>query len=131
MSKESLERFMEKVGNDDELRVSIESQLDSDGNISVDALIALGAENGCEFTTEDLTQNVELSDEELDAVAGGSVTLENLAASAAIRAMFAVVVTTTSNSESMYVRSGGDLSSLSKTSRDGAAEQVTAKKRIG
>jgi len=72
MSKESLERFMEKVGNDDELRVSIESQLDSDGNISVDALIALGAENRCEFTTEDLTQNVELSDEELDGVAGGT-----------------------------------------------------------
>ena len=131
MSKESLEQFMQKVGRDEELRSSIESQLDSDGNISVDALIAFGAENGCEFTTEDLTQNVELSDEELDAVAGGSVTLENLAASAAIRAMFAVVVTTTSNSESMYVRSGGDLSSLSKTSRDGAAEQVTAKKRIG
>ena len=131
MSKESLEQFMEKVGSDDELRASIESQLDSDGNVSMDVLIALGAENGCEFTTEDLTQNVELSDEELDAVAGGSVTLENLAASAAIRAMFAVVVTTTSNSESMYVRSGGDLSSLSKTSRDGAAEQVTAKKRIG
>ena len=131
MSKESLEQFMEKVGSNDELRASIESQLDSDGNVSMDVLIALGAENGCEFTTEDLTQNVELSDEELDAVAGGSVTLENLAASAAIRAMFAVVVTTTSNSESMYVRSGGDLSSLSKTSRDGAAEQVTAKKRIG
>ena len=131
MSQESLEQFMEKVGSNEELRASVENQLDSDGNISVDALITLGAENGCEFTTEDLMQNLELSDEELDAVAGGSVTLENLAASAAIRAMFAVVVTTTSNSESMYVRSGGDLSSLSKTSRDGAAEQVTAKKRIG
>ena len=71
MSKESLERFMEKVGNDDELRVSIESQLDSDGNISVDALIALGTENGCEFSAEDLTENAELSDEELDNVAGG------------------------------------------------------------
>jgi hypothetical protein len=38
----------------------------------MDVLIALGAENGCEFTTEDLTQNVELSDEELDGVAGGT-----------------------------------------------------------
>ena len=72
MSKESLGRFMEKVGSDDELRASIESQLDSDGNVSMDVLIALGAENGCEFTTEDLTQNVELSDEELDGVAGGT-----------------------------------------------------------
>ena len=129
MSKESLEQFMEKVGSNDELRASIESQLDSDGNITVDALIALGSENGCEFTTEDLTQNVELSDEELDAVAGGSVTLENLAASAAIRAMFAVVVTTTSNSESMYVRTGGAPRRLSKTSRDAAA--ATVKKKIG
>ncbi len=72
MSKESLEQFMEKVGSNDELRASIESQLDSDGNVSMDVLIALGAENGCEFTTEDLTQNVELSDEELDGVAGGT-----------------------------------------------------------
>ena len=47
MSKESLGRFMEKVGSDDELRASIESQLDSDGNVSMDVLIALGAENGC------------------------------------------------------------------------------------
>ena len=72
MSQESLEQFMEKGGRDDELRASIESQLDSDGNVSMDVLIALGAENGCEFTTEDLTQNVELSDEELDGVAGGT-----------------------------------------------------------
>ena len=73
MSKESLEQFMQKVGRDEELRSSIESQLDSDGNITVDALIALGSENGCEFTFEDLTQNeaVELSDDELDGVAGG------------------------------------------------------------
>ena len=72
MSQESLEQFMEKVGSNEELRASVENQLDSDGNISVDALITLGAENGCEFTTEDLTQNLELSDEELDGVAGGS-----------------------------------------------------------
>ena len=73
MSKESLERFMEKVGSDDELRVSIESQLDSDGNITVDALIALGSENGCEFTFEDLQRTAELSEEELENVAGGYV----------------------------------------------------------
>ena len=71
MSQESLEQFMEKVGSNEELRASVENQLDSDGNISVDALITLGAENGCEFTTEDLMQNLELSDEELDGGAGG------------------------------------------------------------
>ena len=73
MSKESLEQFMQKVGRDEELRSSIESQLDSDGNITVDALIALGSENGCEFTFEDLQQTAELSDEELDGVAGGFI----------------------------------------------------------
>jgi predicted ribosomally synthesized peptide with nif11-like leader len=71
MSKESLEQFMEKVGSNEELRASVENQLDSDGNISVDALIALGSENGCEFTFEDLQQTAELSNEELDGVAGG------------------------------------------------------------
>ncbi len=70
MSKENLEQFMEKVGSNEELRASVENQLDSDGNISVDALIALGSENGCEFTFEDLQQTAELSDEELDGVAG-------------------------------------------------------------
>ena len=71
MSKESLEQFMEKVGSDEEFKASIENQLDSDGNISVDTLIALGAENGCEFTFEDLQQTAELRDEELDGVSGG------------------------------------------------------------
>ena len=72
MSKESLEQFMEKVGSNEELRASVENQLDSDGNISVDALIAFGADNGCDFTAEDLEDSVELSDEELDGVAGGA-----------------------------------------------------------
>ena len=71
MSQESLEQFMEKVGSNEELRASVENRIDSDGNISLDALIALGAENGCRFSAEDLTENAELSDEELDGVAGG------------------------------------------------------------
>ena len=72
MSQESLEQFMEKVGSNEELRATIESQLDSDGQIAVDALIVMGAENGCEFTVADLQECVELSDRELDEVAGGS-----------------------------------------------------------
>ena len=35
-----------------------------------DALIALGAEHGCEFSAEDLAPGAELSDQELDGVAG-------------------------------------------------------------
>ena len=61
---------MEKVAGSEELKASIENQLDSDGNISLDTLITLGAEHSCEFTAEDLTQNAELSDEELEGVAG-------------------------------------------------------------
>ena len=40
--------------------------------IDIESLIALGAAHGFEFTAEDLAQNVELSDEELDGVAGGA-----------------------------------------------------------
>ena len=42
MSKEYLEQFQEQVGSDEELKAQIENQLDSHGNISIDALIALG-----------------------------------------------------------------------------------------
>jgi predicted ribosomally synthesized peptide with nif11-like leader len=65
MSKENLEQFIQKVTDSEELQARIGEEID------VDALIALGAEHGCEFTAEDLAENVELSDEELDGVAGG------------------------------------------------------------
>ncbi|GIS97518.1 MAG: hypothetical protein CM1200mP24_08020 [Gammaproteobacteria bacterium] len=74
MSEKSLERFLEQVNRNEELKSTIENQLDSDGNISVDALIALGAEIGCEFTFEDLQRTAELSEEDLGkSVAGGYV----------------------------------------------------------
>ena len=72
MSKENLEQFLEKVDQNEELHARINDQLDNDGNISVEALIALGVENGCEFTAEDLEGAARLSDQELDEVAGGS-----------------------------------------------------------
>ena len=71
MSKENLEQFATQIADSEELRASIENQLYSDGNISADTLIALGTEHGFEFTVEDLAENAELSDEELDGVAGG------------------------------------------------------------
>ena len=43
--------------------------------IDADSLIALGAEHGCEFSAEDLAADVELSDEELDGVAGGALAI--------------------------------------------------------
>jgi len=66
MSKENLDQFIQKVTDDEELQARIGEE------IHIDSLIALSAEHGCEFTAEDLVADVELSDEELDGVAGGA-----------------------------------------------------------
>ncbi len=65
MSKENLEQFMSKVADSEELQATIGEKIDA-------ALIALGAECGCEFTAEELQESAELSDEELSTVAGGA-----------------------------------------------------------
>jgi len=67
MSKESLDQFIQKVTDDEQLQARIGEEID------IDSLITLGAEYGCEFSAEDLTAGVELSDEELDRVAGGAI----------------------------------------------------------
>jgi len=68
MSKENLEQFMSKVADSEELQAKIGEEIDAE------ALIALGAECGCEFTAEELQDSAELSDEELGTVAGGVCT---------------------------------------------------------
>jgi len=65
MSKENLEQFMSKVADSEELQAKIGEEIEAE------ALIALGAEHGCEFTAEELQESVELSEDELDGVAGG------------------------------------------------------------
>ena len=50
MSKENLEQFMSKVADSEELQAKIADVIDTD------ALIALGAECGCEFTAEHLRE---------------------------------------------------------------------------
>ena len=65
MSKENLDQFIQKVTGSEELQARIGDEMDAD------SLIALGPEHGCEFSAEDLAADVELSDEELDGVAGG------------------------------------------------------------
>ena len=65
MSKENLEQFMIQIAESEELQAKIGEEIDAE------SLIALGAENGCEFTEEDIQESAELSDEELDGVAGG------------------------------------------------------------
>ena len=69
MSKENLEQFMNKVADSEELQTRIGEEMDTD------AFIALGAEHGSEFSAEDLTAGAELSDEELDGVAGGALSV--------------------------------------------------------
>ena len=71
MSKESLEEFIQKVTDSEELQARIGEEIDAD------ALIALGAEHGCEFSAEDLAADAELSDEQLEAVAGGAFAIAN------------------------------------------------------
>ena len=66
MSKENLEQFMSKVADSEELQAKIGEEIDAE------ALIALGAECGCEFTAEELQESAELSDEDLDEMAGGN-----------------------------------------------------------
>jgi hypothetical protein len=43
--------------------------------MDADSLIALGAEHGFEFSAGDLAAGAELSDEELDGVAGGALSV--------------------------------------------------------
>jgi hypothetical protein len=56
MSKENLEQFMNKVADSEELQAKI------GGEIDAKALIALGAECGCEFNAEELQESVTLCD---------------------------------------------------------------------
>ncbi len=65
MSKETLDQFIQQISDSEELQTRIGEEIDAD------SLIALGAEHGCEFTADDLTAGAELSDEDLDGVAGG------------------------------------------------------------
>ena len=65
MSKENLEQFIQQISDSEELQTRIGDKIDAE------SLIALGAEHGCEFTAEELQEAAELSDEELEGVAGG------------------------------------------------------------
>ena len=66
MSKENLERFMTRVADSKDLQAKIGEE------ITGDALVALGAAHGCEFSIEDVQGDAELSDKQLEGVAGGA-----------------------------------------------------------
>ena len=67
MSKESLEQFLTQVDVSEDLQEKIGEEID------IDAMIALGAEKGYEFSADDFSETDELSEEDLDGVAGGYV----------------------------------------------------------
>ncbi len=71
MSKENLDQFIQQISDSEELQTRIGDEMDAE------TLIALGAEHGCDFTADDLTAGAELSDEELDGVAGGAFAIAN------------------------------------------------------
>ncbi len=84
MSTESLKQFIQKLGTDDALAGKFKG-ISADPN----AVIALGKEQGYEFTAEDMKalkeqQGDELSDQELENVAGGFVTATAVAVGAAV-----------------------------------------------
>ena len=71
MSKETLDQFIQQISDSEELQARVGEEIDAE------TLIALGAEHGCEFSADDLTAGAELSDEELDGVAGGAFAIAN------------------------------------------------------
>ena len=77
MSVEAVKGFIEKIGGDEVLAEKFKT-----AGVDVNAVIALGKENGFEFTAQDMKtvhdemsqSGTELSDEDLEKVAGGFVT---------------------------------------------------------
>tara|TARA_B100000959_G_scaffold258352_1_gene293161 strand:- start:122 stop:454 length:333 start_codon:yes stop_codon:yes gene_type:complete len=66
MSKETLDQFIQKVTDSEELQVRVGEEIETD------ALIALGTEHGCEFSAEDIQAVWGVSDDDLDGVVGGA-----------------------------------------------------------
>jgi predicted ribosomally synthesized peptide with nif11-like leader len=62
---ENLKKFFEAISKDEALVQKV-------GSMSQEELLALGKELGIELTAQDFEQPQELSDDDLDAVAGGS-----------------------------------------------------------
>jgi len=94
MSQEAVKEFFKKIGEDEELTEKVK-----EAGTNVNELIRLGMECGCEFTPEDLKfvheeltkSGDELSDEDLEKVAGGFVTAAVAAAMAAVASGAAAV----------------------------------------
>ena len=75
MSMEALREFLEKASKDSELEKKVEEVVEDEAG--PDRFVALGQEHGFEFSPREAVyhlyelQNAELSDEQLESVAGG------------------------------------------------------------
>ena len=67
MSEEQLKAFLEKVKADTSLKEKLKAASDADG------VVAIAKEAGFKISAEDLNEKVELSEEELEGVAGGEL----------------------------------------------------------
>jgi len=69
MSRVTLDDFIKKICDNEALQTTIGEE------INAESLIALGAEHGFQFSTGDLIEHVELSEQELEGVAGGALSV--------------------------------------------------------
>ena len=69
MSKQSFEAFIAELGKDNALREEAKALAEGDSGVSLSALARFAEGKGYRFSVEDVSS--ELSDEQLDAVAGG------------------------------------------------------------
>ena len=67
MSREGLGEFLEQLGQSEELQARIGDDVD------IESLVALGIEQGLDINKDDFNETAELTDEELDGVAGGLI----------------------------------------------------------
>jgi predicted ribosomally synthesized peptide with nif11-like leader len=76
MSKQNLNAFKGKLAEDASLREEMKRTLSDGGKkstASVDELVAFAKTRGYDFSVDEARENIELSDQQLDAVAGGAV----------------------------------------------------------
>jgi len=73
MSKEAVLEFVQKVSADESLEAEIETAISGkQGSDAANAIAGVGAKHGYTFTAEEIeAQREELSDEDLEEVAGG------------------------------------------------------------
>lgn len=70
MSSEAFKEFASQLAANEDLQEALRSRADSAGRVSMAEVADLAAERGYRFSAEDISS--ELSEEQLDAVAGGT-----------------------------------------------------------